>query len=165
MLVFFSIYIFCSFTALNMLLILIACDFVSMYPSHSQKGKNVYFATGNFLPFATIFFSGQDDLKQQLFERSIPLQLLWQKKEVQLRFHLKMKTYLTQRMLQVLMTTLYKVSLVQLWLQSLLKCFLFHQFQECKQMWRIMLIHCMTTLKDIWPVMTLFYDYNMLFID
>ena len=23
----------------------------------------------------------------------------------------------------------------------------------------------MTTLKDIWPVMTLFYDYNMLFIE
>ena len=35
------IYIFCSFTALNMLLILIACDFVSMYPSHSQRGKNI----------------------------------------------------------------------------------------------------------------------------
>ena len=106
--------IFCSFTALNMLLILIACDFVSMYPSHSQKGKNVYFATGNFLPFATIFFSGQDDLKQQLFERSIPLQLLWLKKEVQLRFHLKMKTYLTKKMLQILMRTLYEVSQVQL---------------------------------------------------
>ena len=23
----------------------------------------------------------------------------------------------------------------------------------------------MTTLKDIWPIMTLFYDYNMLFIE
>ena len=29
----------------------------------------------------------------------------------------------------------------------------------------MILIHCMTTLKDIWPVMTLFYDYNMLFIE
>ena len=26
-------------------------------------------------------------------------------------------------------------------------------------------IDCMTTLKDIWPVMTLFYDNNMLFIE
>ena len=24
----------------------LASDFVSMYPSHSQKGKNIYFATG-----------------------------------------------------------------------------------------------------------------------
>ena len=63
-----------------------------------------------FLPFATIFFPGQDDLKQQLFVRSIPLQLLWLKKEVQLRFHLKMKTYLTKKMLQILMRTLYEVS-------------------------------------------------------
>ena len=45
------------------------------------------------------------------------------------------------------------------------KSFLFHQFKECRQMWRMMLLHCMTTLKDIWPVMTLFYDYNMLLID
>ena len=27
------------------------------------------------------------------------------------------------------------------------------------------IIHCMTTLKYIWPVMTFFYDYNMLFIE
>ena len=46
MLVFFTIYIFCSFPTFIMPLILIACDFVSMYPSHSQKGKNIYFATG-----------------------------------------------------------------------------------------------------------------------
>ena len=46
MLVFFTIYIFCSFPTFSMPLILIACDFVSMYPSHSQKGKNIYFATG-----------------------------------------------------------------------------------------------------------------------
>ena len=26
------------------------------------------------------------------------------------------------------------------------------------------IIHCINTLKDIWTVMTLFYDYNMLFI-
>ena len=39
MLVFFIIYIFCSFTALSMLLILIACDFVSMYPSHTHRQR------------------------------------------------------------------------------------------------------------------------------
>ena len=33
------------------------------------------------------------------------------------------------------------------------------------RMWRMILIHCMTTLKDVWLVMTLFYDYNMLLID
>ena len=105
------IYIFCSF----MLLILISCDFVSMYSSHSQKGKkylvyNWVICWAKFLPFATYFFPGQDDLKQQLFVRSIPLQLLWLKKKVQLRFHLKMKTYLTKKMLQILMRTLYEVS-------------------------------------------------------
>ena len=57
MLVFFTIYIFCSFLTFSMPLILIACDFVSMYPSHSQKGKNIYFATGLYveLMFRTIF--------------------------------------------------------------------------------------------------------------
>ena len=40
---------------------LIACDFVSMYPSHSQKGKNIYF-----------ILSGQDNLSNT-FVRSISL--------------------------------------------------------------------------------------------
>ena len=43
MLVFFTIYIFCSFLTFSMPLILIACDFVSMYPSHSQKRKKYLF--------------------------------------------------------------------------------------------------------------------------
>ena len=56
---------------------LIACDFVSMYPSHSQKGKNIYFTTGNMLswcllPFTTNFLSGQDNLSST-FVRSISL--------------------------------------------------------------------------------------------
>ena len=46
MVVFFSIYIFCSFVALSMPLILVAWDFMSIYPSHSQKGKNKHFAIG-----------------------------------------------------------------------------------------------------------------------
>ena len=36
---------------------------------------------------------------------------------------------------------------------------------QCKQMWRTGYILCMGTLKDIWPVMTLFYDNKTLFIE
>ena len=126
------IYIFCSFSALIIPLIVIACDFVFMYPS--PKGKKT-FILGNILswcllPFATILSSGQDNLKQQLCKKN--LQLLWLQEEVQLKCHLKMKTYLTKKMHQILMRTLYEVSYVELWLQLLLEQFLFHQFQECK---------------------------------
>ena len=47
MLVFFSLYIFCSFATFSILLLLITYDFVVyVCAPYSQKGKNNYFATG-----------------------------------------------------------------------------------------------------------------------
>ena len=85
-----------------------------------------------FITICNHLFSGQENLKQQLLVGSIFLQLLWLQEEVQLKFHVKMKTYPTKKMHQILMRTLYEVSYVQLRLQLLLEQFLFHQFQECK---------------------------------
>ena len=52
----------------------LASGFVSMYPSHSQEGKIFILLLGNMLswclqPFSITFFSGQDDLKEQLFKK------------------------------------------------------------------------------------------------
>ena len=57
---FFTFWIILVLLLLSMLLILFACDFVAVYPSHSQMRKNIYFAIGWYveltilLPFATI---------------------------------------------------------------------------------------------------------------
>ena len=50
--------------------------FKSMYPSHSQKGKKFILQLGNMLcwcvlQFSTIFFSRQDNLKQQLCKKDL----------------------------------------------------------------------------------------------
>ena len=81
------------------------------------RGEKIFILQlGNMLssdvywPFVTIFFSGKDNFKKQLFGRSIFLQLLWLQEEVQLKFHVKKKTYLTKKMYQILMRTLYEVS-------------------------------------------------------
>ena len=135
MLVFFNICIFCSFASLISYLysininglVILCLKSVSLPCSEGRKCSYVYW------PFVTIFFSGQDNFKKQLFGRSIFLQLLWLQEEVQLKFHVKKKTYLTKKMYQILMRTLYEVSWAWVWHQLLLEQFLFHQFQEaCK---------------------------------
>ena len=119
------------------------------------RGKKMFILQlGNMLssdvywPFVTIFFSGQDNFKKQLFGRSIFLQLLWLQEEVQLKFHVKKKTYLTKKMYQILMRTLYEVSWAWVWHQLLLEQFLFHApVSRSMQIWRR--IHCITTLNEI----------------
>ena len=131
-------------------LILIACDFVSMYPSHSQKGKNIYF-----------ILSGQDNLSNT-FVRSIslltvamatersPIKVPCENEDLPDKENapdsdedtLRGELGLTSA--SVIVRTIY--------------C-------QCKQMWRTGYILCMGTLKDIWPVMTLFYDNKTLFIE
>ena len=39
-----------------MLLILFACDFVAVYPSHSQVWKNIYFAIGLYVELTLITY-------------------------------------------------------------------------------------------------------------
>ena len=111
---FFSIYIFCCFAALSMPLILIAWDFVSMYFSHSQKGKKYLFCNW-VMWWADIYNHLQPSFFQARMTwysnlvRNI-LQLLWLQEEVQLKCHVKMKTYLRKKMHQILTRTLYEVS-------------------------------------------------------
>ena len=145
MLVFFSICIFCSFASLISYLysininglVILCLKSVSLPCSEGRKylfcSWVIIVELRCLLTIWTIFFSGQDNFKKQLFGRSIFLQLLWLQEEVQLKFHVKKKTYLTKKMYQILMRTLYEVSWAWVWHQLLLEQFLFHQFQEaCK---------------------------------
>ena len=79
MLVFFSIYIFCSFTALNMLLILIACDQFSVYVSLPfLEGKkylvyNWVICWANFFTICNHLFFRPGWLKTATFCKKYPL--------------------------------------------------------------------------------------------
>ena len=88
------------------------CDFVSVYPSHSQpKGKTHLFCywiicwTDIYHHLQPSFFRPGEP-KTATFGRGIFLQLQWLQQEVRLKFHLKMKTYLKRKMHQSLMRTL-----------------------------------------------------------
>ena len=79
---------------------------MSIYLSHSQNGKIIILQLANMLSwrlllFATIFFQARITWNKILVR---VLQLLWLQEEVQL------KTYLTKKMQQILMTLYYEVS-------------------------------------------------------